>query len=371
MPQHIITYQSVIRDPGGCDLVRVVPDVCSDRRAVVDGSLLLVPADTTAFVVVNGMLSEPYGPGRYELFTGVSPFFVRLRNLMTRGDPGVSVSVFYISTQKEQLFRLGTGELAFQERRFRLTMCAMASCSLTYRIEDPGVLLKKMVGAYSTTFTQDDLEPYLEQLMLRPVREALSRELGQREIIRFNSSLSAIGASARPEISEAFASYGLKLVRFEVTGINLPPEEMQRLNRHEETYAQGKTAIDLEKEQLEQIWGGDVGRRTIAEALTGAQNRGGTPGTAPRPEGGMNGMTSTIAQMMLLSQLLPTLQEPLSTMTRHTDLFGGSRMQQPGQEGQSADAPPPLPGRGKRCPACNGIAPRNAATCPICGHPFD
>lgn len=362
-------YQSVIRDPGNGGIIRVVPDVCSSRAAVVNGSILLVPPGTIAFVVVNGMVSQPYGPGRYELFSGVDPFFVRLRNIMTRGDPGISVSVFYISTQKEQFLQLGTGEVPFIERRFRLTMKVMASCNLTFTVSDAGRLLERMVGAYSTTFSQDDLDPCLEQLILTPIREVLSRELGGLDIILFNSSLSAISGKACGAVAAAFDSYGLSLVRFALTGIHVPEAEMQRLNQLEQSYAEGRTLIDLEKTQLEQIWGGNVGQRTLAEIMTGINNRGGRSSADRQHDSGMNNMTSAVTQAMLLSQLLPALQEPLASMVQHTDLFGGTQMQTD-RDGSSADAPPPLPGRTRRCPACNGSAARDAVSCPICGHRF-
>lgn len=102
-------YQSIIRDPGGSGLIRIQPDVCGQHAAVVNGSILIVPPGTTAFVAINGVLSQPYGPGRYEIFTGVDPFFVRLRSLLTRGDPGTAVSVFFVSTERSRFVRLGTG----------------------------------------------------------------------------------------------------------------------------------------------------------------------------------------------------------------------------------------------------------------------
>lgn len=105
-------YQTIIRDSGGEGLIRVVSVPCGPGRAVVNGSLLIVPPGTVAYAAVNGMLSPPYGPGRHELFAGVDPFFVRLRHLMTRGDAGVTVSVFFLSTEKHCFLQLGTGGAA-------------------------------------------------------------------------------------------------------------------------------------------------------------------------------------------------------------------------------------------------------------------
>lgn len=166
-------YQTIIRDSGGEGLIRVVSVPCGPGRAVVNGSLLIVPPGTVAYAAVNGMLSPPYGPGRHELFTGVDPFFVRLRHLMTRGDAGVTVSVFFLSTEKHCFLQLGTGELPLRERRFQITLKAFAACGLAVSIDDPLRVLQRLVGSYSTGFSEEDLEPCLQQLMLAPVREAL------------------------------------------------------------------------------------------------------------------------------------------------------------------------------------------------------
>ncbi len=362
-------YQSVIRDPGTGGLIRVVPDVSGPCTAVVNGSILLVPAETTAFVVINGIVSPPYGPGRHELFTGVDPFFVRMRNIMTNGDTGTSVSVFFISTRKEQFFRLGTGEILFHERVHNLTMKALASCNLTFTVSNARRLLEKMVGAYSTSFTMDDLEPCLEQLVLTPVREALSRELAAREIVQFNASLTAISAKASGAIAAAFASYGLQLVRFALTGINVPAEEMQRLNQLEQSRAEGRNRIIEEQDILTLIWNGDVGQRTIAEMLTGISARGGQNAGGGQRGGGMDSTASAMIQAMMLPQIMQMFQNPLNSMVQHTNLFGGTQTPQ-NREDTPAEAPPPLPGRTRRCPSCNGSVPRNAASCSICGHRF-
>ena len=108
---------TVIRDPGGDRLVRIVTS-----SGITDGSILIVPGDSVAFFVVNGVVSEPFTEGRYSVDTGVSPFFVRFRNLMTNGDPGITVSVFFVATRLEAHMTLGSGEVLFTENRYKLTI---------------------------------------------------------------------------------------------------------------------------------------------------------------------------------------------------------------------------------------------------------
>lgn len=364
-------YQSVIRDPGGDGLIRIRPDVNGQYSAVVNGSVLIVPPGTTAFVAVNGILSHPYDPGRYEIFTGVDPFFVRLRNIMTRGDSGTSVSVFFISTEKVRFYRLGTGEFTFHERRFNITLKALASCNITYSILNPLKILQKLIGSYSSSFSEEDIEPCIEQMILGPVREAISNEISTLEVTHFNSRLSRIGGRVTAALRTRLNEYGLKLEKFDVIAINIPDSELQQLKALEKEYASGKTVTDLEYDNLQRIWRGNVNNRTLAEMMTGISSRGRnySGGSGCGSGGNAGGMAPMMLQWMMLSQMMPSLREPLSEMTRHTDMFGGTTSGSQGST-SSADGPPPMPARYKRCPSCNGNVLRRNNVCPICGHRF-
>ena len=363
-------YQSIIRDPGGTGLIRIQPDVCGQYSAIVNGSILIVPPGTTAFVAINGTLSHPYGPGRYEIFTGVDPFFVRLRNILTRGDSGTTVSVFFVSTERAKFVKLGTGEFPFREHRFRITMKALASCNLSFSVSNPLKILTKLVGSYSSVFSEEDIDPCIEQMVITPIREAISKEISKLDITEFNSKLSHIGNMAAATIRNGLSEYGIKMERFNLVAINIPDSEINRLYSLEQEYAGGKTRTDLELDNLQRVWNGNVNNRTLSEMMTGIPSRGQAPSSgATNPGGNAGGMAPMMMQMMMLSQMLPALREPLADMTRHTDMFSGSTSD--AQEStSSADAPPPIPGRYKPCPSCNGNVMRGNSVCPICGYRF-
>ena len=324
-------YQSVIRDPGGQEWIRVYSCPCGPRSAVVDGSILIVPPGTVAFAEVNGILSDPYEPGRHKIMTGEDPFFVRLRHIMTHGDAGVTVTIFFISPGKDKFMRFGTGELPFTESRFRLTMKALASCAMTLSVENPKSLLEKMVGAYRASFMEEDLEPCIQQLILMPIRETLSRELSKEDLVSWNSRLSEISRAAVPRIQRELSAYGLKLVRFSLTGVHVPDSEMANLKELEKQYAQGKTGTDLELDHLRRIWGNQLNQRTLAEMLTGLSARGGEAQAR-----GNGDMAAMMMQAMLLSGLMPNLQENLQQM-----------MNPEREEEETGENPPPMPPRNR------------------------
>ena len=77
-------------------------------------------------------------------------------------DTGTTVFVFFVSTEMAKFVKLGSGELPVREHRFRLTMKALASCNLSFSVSDPLKILTKLVGSYSSAFSKEDIDPYVE-----------------------------------------------------------------------------------------------------------------------------------------------------------------------------------------------------------------
>ena len=105
--------------------------------------------------------------------------------------------------------------------------------------------------------------------------------------------------------------------------------------------------------------------------MTGILSRGQTPtgGAACNSNGNVGGMTPMMMQMMILPQILQALREPLAEMTRHTDMLGSASSDSQ-RSTSSAETPPSMPERYKRCPSCNGNVMRATSVCPICGYRF-
>jgi membrane protease subunit (stomatin/prohibitin family) len=219
--------------------------------------------------VLNGVVSEPYGPGRYEIRTGVNPFFVRYRNMMTGGDPGIMVNVFYVAVDLEAHLQMGSGDVVFTEKRFHQTVRAQSAFDIDFRVCDPRLFLSKIVGMHSCLFHMEDVEPKLQSMLCGPIVEEMCRRFANAELGSLNSNLSAISFSLLPSVSASFARYGLELVRMQIRHIHVNETDLGRLQSLEQQEAEGRMKTDLEKYNLSQIYNGDVSTRTRAEVLTG------------------------------------------------------------------------------------------------------
>ena len=296
---------TVIRDPGGDRLVRVVTS-----NAITDGSILIIPGDSVAFFVANGVVSEPFSEGRYSVDTGVSPFFVRFRNLMTNGDPGITVSVFFVATRLEAHMTLGSGEVLFTENRFKLTMGALAAYSIDYRITNPESFVKKLVGMHSSTFHTEDLDPKIRDILSGPVAEEMSRRFSLTRVSALNDNLSAMSAAIRTAVNSRFAGYGIEITALSINHINISDRYLTQYRELEQYEAKEKLKTDTERYNIDQIYG-NVGNRTFAEVLTGTAR-----GNYEKPEraGGISDISTLAMQLAMLRRMPDSMWEGFDDM---------------------------------------------------------
>lgn len=251
-------------------------------------------------------------------------------------------------------------------------MKALASCNLSYSIINPLKVLTKLVGSYNSAFSDEGIDLFIKQVLLAPIREAISMEISTLDIIEYNSKLSHIGNMATSTISSNLSEYGIKLERFELVAINIPDSEIRRLYSLEQEYAGGKTRTDLELDHLQRVWNGNVNNRMLSEMMTGIPSRGqiASSGATGGTSRNTDGIAPMMMQVMMLSQMLPSFRESLDEVTQRADMFGSSSSGVRGTA-SSAETPPPIPDRYKRCPSCSGNVIRNNNICPNCGYRFN
>lgn len=361
-------YQRILQDPGGTQLVRVISDV-----VVVNGSVLMVPAGCIAFFVCNGEISEPYTHGAWTVNTGLSPFFVRLRNLMTRGKPPLSVSVFFINTQRENFFRMGTGEVLFSEKKHNLSMRALASISLRFSIYKPLLFLQQLVGMHVEAFDQEDLDLAFASLLNTTVKAELANYLNQCEhVTAIHCSLVSLSRQMTNALSAEFSRFGIGLSVCNVEGINLAEEDLRNLRNLEVQRAEGSVRTAVERENVQAVYGG-IQNRTATEMLTGTNRTPQAPGqTPPPPPPAAAGGLNSLLPFLLLPNLAPMFQRPLQEMMQQVNLFDqGGQTGASHSDPQDNAGPPPLPRSTTQhktiCHHCGRLVQTGSLRCPNCG----
>ena len=327
----MMMHQVIFRDPGGSDPVRIIYNtVCPN------GSVLIVPPDTTAFFSCNGVMSEPYLPGSYEINTGLNPFFVRLRNLMTAGDPAIYISVFFVATGRRVTLTAGTGDFVFAESKYKITMHAAAAYTTIFYVSKPRILLERMVGMHGA-FTDEDFNPVMNSIIQGPIRQALTKKLMETPYYQVQSNLIGLGISVTGQLRESYNHWGLTLEQVTINSININEKDIEKLNRLEEIRAEGTIKIDVEKDELKRIYGDDLGRRTSVRAT---ENFTSNPGMAGNP-GAM--LAALPTALYLGERLLSGVRPDLDNLMRGRDIFRENQNEESSRTSNQEQQEPPPP----------------------------
>ena len=352
-----------------------IVDIFSSRLSV-NGSLLDVPADNLAFFIKNGEVSEPYPPGRWTINTGVGPFFVRFRHLMTGGDPGITVQVVFVNVNLINNCVGGTGEILFEESRFRVTMHAKAAYNVRFSIPKPRLFLAKMVGLHRNYFNDESLQPSMDALILPLIKKAVGSSLSTQRIQTIQNDMPAIGSQVATRLREIFHGYGMQLEDLAITGINVPSEDIKKLNELELKFANGKIETDLERYNLDTVYGGKLDNRTRTEFLTNTAR-----GPAQFPPHGIhpiNGMVAPIVSLPVrgeeiargISELMPSVAN-LYGRNRTTPSRTGDGAERRGNTGNVPLPTQNLPNQYHRCPSCGCLVDYSSGFCRYCGHAME
>lgn len=337
-------YQQIITNPGGSSLIQVVPSCW-----IMNGSSLIVRDGQVAFFSCNGIVSEPYPPGRHSINTGESPFFVRLRNFMTGGNPALECSVFYVATEIETTWQMGTGEILFKDQIHGLSMRAKAGCSIRFSISNARRLLKKLVGMYRDQFNEDDIEHAMQMVILPGIKDGLSSYLSTNNLYSLNANLRDINSFMIGELAETLEDFGISLKGFAFTGINIPTEDLDRIRKLEDTVAQGKANTEVEKQHMDTIYG-SLNQRTMTEVLTGIPRRPNdalvTNGQQVNNQNIAQAFASLPLQIALMQQYVETMREPMNEFFRRTGSRDRSATTSRTAEGHNNE-PPSLPTDGE------------------------
>ncbi len=358
--------QRVITDPGGTDFVRVLRDAC-----LVNGSLLIVPADTVAVFVCNGIVSEPYGPGRHEIYTGISPFFIRFRNLMTAGDPGVICQVFYINMRYENVRKGGTGDLLLRGKRISITIVARASYTLRYVITNPTLFISRLVGMHNLSYDEEGIMTAINSMILPSIKESIISVLSNEEVYSYQNRLTEMGDRVRVSLhDELLSAYGIELRAIAITAVNVDEESVKKLKELEENYARS----DAEAYNIRTVWG-NVNNRTLAEATTGGI-RG--PVTEVVSNEGMARMPGTAAGLfmgmslgsMAANQMGESMRGMFNTANEntHSNEQTANVAESTRRPDDDTHIPPPLPRSNRVCPNCHRRIDGGDVFCKHCGN---
>lgn len=188
---------------------------------------LIVNESQEAILYKGGQALDLFGPGRHTLSTDNIPVLRGIVNLPFGGKTPFTAEVWYVNKVHSLDVKWGTNQpIQLQDPKYNVFVPVRAFGQFGIQIDDPRKFLVKLVGTLPT-FDQPTLIKYFRGLLLTRIKDHIATYLVKKKIsiLEISAYLNEISAYLTDEITPEFGDYGIKVINFFVTSINIPDED--------------------------------------------------------------------------------------------------------------------------------------------------
>lgn len=309
-----------------------------------DGSLLIVAESEEAVFVRDGIAVQVFPGGRYTLETANHPFLTQLRIKLTGGHPGFSARVYFVNRDHKLGLHWGTDSpIQVRDPVLGIATGVQARGAYSVQVRDSKKLLIKLIGNNIQIFTEEALARFFRDAFLQTIKDGVANALmdSGKEILHVANRKGELAGALREGLRPVLDAYGLDLVNFYVSSIDIPDSEQR--SKLEAAY--GDVGVM-------NILGDDWNRQQAATMLRDLANNPGAGGVAAAGAGAGLGMAAgsvfgTMAEQMFRPvRPQPEAEDPRDRVSRFL----------PAEEKG-----------GEPCWACQHEVPSGARFCGECG----
>jgi len=216
---------------------------------IILGSQLIVNEGQQVIFVKGGQALDVFQAGTYTLATGNLPLINKLINLPFGGDTPFPAEVWFINTTVKRNLPWGTpSPIPLMDAKLGFPISARSFGRWGARIVDPLSFLTQIIGSQVTADATKIYEYFVGKL-IQVLSESISKTIhsGEASILEIGTQLSKISEETIGTAKLEFEKYGIELLSFDVESINLPDEELKKIQAVFEKTLEAK---ELSKVQL-------------------------------------------------------------------------------------------------------------------------
>lgn len=222
-------------------------------------STLIVNPGEEAIFIKNGEILQVFSNGSYELKTENYPFLSRIRNMLTGGVSKYSCSVYYVRLAHSMEILWGTeSPIQLRDPVQRIATSVRARGSYKIQIRNSNIFLTKLLGNNVQALDQSEIEKYFNEQFQQKIKSTLTRALknSNEEILGICSEMDLFAEEIAPLIQEVFEEYGIKLINFSISAMDIPEDDPNR-QYLEDAYAKARE-LDIMGERYRTIKGMEI-----------------------------------------------------------------------------------------------------------------
>lgn len=201
-------------------------------------SQLIVHESQEAVFFSDGQALDTFKAGRYTLETKNIPLISKLRNLVSGGVSPFHVEVYFVNLTTMMDIAWGTpSQVTVRDPNYGYSYSAGASGSFGIKITDGRKLLINTVGTEKQMSTAE-VQKFFKDLIVTRVKNCIAVELSKYSYNIFNQHLNDISDNVSSQISNDISEYGIKILNFFVSAVNIKSDDLEALKKLDNSMAQ-------------------------------------------------------------------------------------------------------------------------------------
>jgi membrane protease subunit (stomatin/prohibitin family) len=265
-------------------------------KEIMLGSKLTVRESQVAVFVHKGKIADIFEPGFYRLETSNLPIITKLMSWKTGFETPFKAEVYFVNTRQFTDQKWGTVNPIMMRDPELGVIRIRGYGKYSFRVFDAEKFLNELFGT-QMLYTVSDINEYLRSFIISDISDTLA-EL-KISALDVTANIKEISAAVERNLNEDFKRIGLKLVKVVIENLSVPQEVEKAMDTRAKMGIMGDKlgaymqyqAADAITEAAKNPGGGlasaGVGLgagvgigQMFTEALKGAQNQGGTAGSA-------------------------------------------------------------------------------------------
>jgi len=271
------------------------------NNEIKNGAKLIVREGQCAIFVDQGKLADMFLPGTYELTTENLPILSTLKGWKYGFESSYKAEVYFINTRQYMDMKWGTmNPIMLRDADFGIVRVrAFGIYAIQVIPEEAGTFIKEVVGT-DGLFTTREIEGQLRRMLV----SSFTTTLGQAKIpaLDLAGNYDQIAKTCTDKMAPQFGEYGLRLAKFMIENISLPPEVEKAIDQRSSMGAIGNLGAFTQYQAAQAMreaatqpggmagmgvgMGAGVGMgQMMGHAMAGAMNPGAyaQPAAAPAP----------------------------------------------------------------------------------------
>ena len=195
------------------------------------GSQVIVNEGQEVIFVKGGQVLDLLGPGTHTLSTGNIPLLNKLINLPFGGKTPFTAEVWYINKTVKRDLKWGTpAPIQIMDTSIGFPVSARSFGKWGARIENSRSFVTQIVGSQLTADDKKITDYFIGEIIQKLSNTiATAINVNNISILQITASLNELSKLTLDFIKKEFERFGIEIVNFNIESINIPPEEMEKI----------------------------------------------------------------------------------------------------------------------------------------------